>query len=126
MLIQRSNGGAQPWHPGELIAPGEHLDFLYSSPTPAYLTLVAVDPQGEPAVLFDAGAAEPLPAGSSRPLGLGADVDEVPGEERIDAYFCASYLTSEGALTSWRAGTPPPGCTVESLIFMKAPSQKKK
>ncbi len=82
--------------PGERVAPGDAVRFAVSTPAPAYVAVLSLDPAGKAWVYFPEGPrAVRIPAGTEVPLPLGTRLDTTVGEERLLALFCASPVELE-------------------------------
>jgi hypothetical protein len=82
--------------PGETVSPGDAIRFAVSTPTPAYVAVLSVDPLGKASVYFpQTERAAQVPAGSEVPLPLGTRLDATTGEERLLGLFCASPVELE-------------------------------
>ncbi|HZJ54141.1 MAG TPA: DUF4384 domain-containing protein [Myxococcaceae bacterium] len=110
--------------PGESIAPGDAVRFAVSSPTPAFVAVLSLDPAGKASVYFpQAPRAAQVPAGTEVPLPLGTRLDATMGEERLLGIFCASPVELEPirlGLERDRDGAPlPADCQGLRWSFVK-------
>jgi hypothetical protein len=110
--------------PGETVSPGDAVRFAVSSPTPAYVAVLSVDPLGRASVYFpQADRAAQVPAGSEVPLPLGTRLDATTGEERLLGLFCASPVELEPirlGLEQGQDGAPlPADCQGLRWSFVK-------
>jgi hypothetical protein len=109
---------------GETVSPGDAVRFAVSTPTPAYVAVLSVDPAGRASVYFpQATHAAQVPAGSEVPLPLGTRLDATTGEERVLGLFCASPVELEPirqALERGHDGVPlPADCQGLRWSFVK-------
>jgi hypothetical protein len=82
--------------PGESVSPGDAVRFAVSTPLPAYVAVLSLDPAGKASVYFpQEPRAARVPAGSEVPLPLGTRLDATTGEERLLGIFCASAVELE-------------------------------
>jgi hypothetical protein len=82
--------------PGESVSPGDAVRFAVSSPAPAYVAVLSLDPSGRASVYFPQGPRAALsPAGTEVPLPLGTRLDATTGEERLLGIFCTSAVELE-------------------------------
>jgi len=110
--------------PGETVSPGDSVRFAVTTPAPAYVAVLSVDPAGKASVYFPQGAhAAQVPAGSEVPLPLGTRLDATTGEERLLGLFCASPVELEPirqALERGQDGAPlPADCQGLRWSFVK-------
>jgi len=92
--------------PGEYVAPGDAVRFAVSTPTPAYVAVLSIDPAGRTSVYFpQAARAAHVPAGTEVPLPLGTRLDATTGEERLLGIFCGSAVELEPIRTALERGT---------------------
>src|SRR5262249_10415873 len=110
--------------PGETVSPGDAVRFAVSTPTPAYVAVLSVDPAGKASVYFpQASHAAQVPAGSEAARPLGTRLDATTGEERLLGLFCASPVELEPirqALERGHDGAPlPADCQGLRWSFVK-------
>jgi hypothetical protein len=110
--------------PGEHVSPGDAVRFAVSTPTPAYVAVLSVDPAGRGSVYFPQGArAAQVPAGTEVPLPLGTRLDATTGEEWLLGIFCGSAVELEpirAALERGRSAAPlPADCQGLRWSFVK-------
>jgi hypothetical protein len=75
--------------PGEVVAPGDALNFTASVDHPSYLAILSRDGAQAMTAYYPAGAiAAPLPAGRDQVLPLAVVLDGVLGLERLHGVFC--------------------------------------
>jgi hypothetical protein len=110
--------------PGEVVAPGDALRFVYSSAEPAYLAILSVDGAGTASVYFpDGPLAVSMPMAEEAALPLGTQLDGVLGAEEVVALFCQQPLQLEPVRQALQA-TPSvlpqlPGCRLATFPFTK-------
>jgi len=110
--------------PGETVAPGDAVRFAVSTPAPAFVAVLSLDPAGRASVYFPQGprAAE-VPAGAEVPLPLGTRLDATVGEERLLGLFCTAPVELEPirlALQQARDAAPlPTDCQGLRWSFVK-------
>jgi hypothetical protein len=110
--------------PGETVSPGDAVRFAVSTPAPAYVAVLSVDPAGRASVYFpQASHAAQVPAGSEVALPLGTRLDATTGEERVLGLFCGSPVELEPirqALERGQDGVPlPADCQGLRWSFVK-------
>jgi uncharacterized protein DUF4384 len=110
--------------PGESVAPGDAVRFAVSTPIPAFVAVLSVDPSGRASVYFPQGPrAVQVPAGTEVPLPLGTLLDETTGEERLLGLFCTTPVELEPirlALQQAQDGAPlPTDCQGLRWSFVK-------
>ena len=110
--------------PGEAVAPGDVVRFVYSSLQPRFLAILSVDGAGRASVYFpDGPQAVPVPAAEDAPLPLGTQLDGVLGEELVVALFCQQPQQLEGVRRALQASAPAlpevPGCSSATFHFHK-------
>ena len=95
MYVQHG-GEVRRAEPGEHVAPGDAVRFAVSTPTPAFVAVLSLDPAGKASVYFpQAPRAAQVPAGAEVPLPLGTRLDATTGQERLLGIFCASAVELE-------------------------------
>jgi hypothetical protein len=109
--------------PGEAVAPGDAVRFAVTTPEPAFVAILSVDPAGRASIYFPEGArAAPVPAGNDEPLPLATRLDATVGEERVMGLFCDRPVELEPLRTELEAGgglAMPEGCKVTRWRFVK-------
>ncbi len=110
--------------PGEAVAPGDVVRFVYSSQQPRYLAILSLDGAGVASVYFpDGPETVRVEAAEEAPLPLGTRLDGVLGEERVVALFCEQPRTLEPVRQALQAAAPAlpqvPGCTLATFHFSK-------
>ena len=82
--------------PGESVAPGDAVRFAVSTPVPAFVAVLSLDPAGKASVYFPEGPrAAQVPGGAEVPLPLGTRLDATTGEERLLGLFCTQPVELE-------------------------------
>jgi len=106
--------------PGEIVAPGDALDFAVTIDHAAYLAIVAIDARRVASVYYPEGpTAEPVQAGAEQLLPTGVVLDGVLGVEEVHAVFCARPLSVAEILGAVARGAAPPGCVSDRWILDK-------
>jgi len=110
--------------PGETVSPGDAIRFAVSTPVPAFVAVLSLDPSGRASVYFPPGPrAVQVPAGTEVPLPLGTRLDETTGEERLLGLFCTTPVELEPirlALQQAQDGAPlPTDCQGLRWSFVK-------
>jgi anti-sigma factor RsiW len=110
--------------PGEAVAPGDSVRFVYSSLEPRFLAILSVDGAGVASVYFpDGPEMVRVPAAQDAALPLATQLDGVLGEERVVALFCerprALAPVREALQASRGALLEVPGCAVATFQFTK-------
>jgi hypothetical protein len=95
MFVQHG-GEVRRAGPGESVAPGDAVRFAVSTPSPAYVAVLSVDPAGRASIYFpDGPRAAQVAGGAEVPLPLGTRLDTTTGEERLVGLFCTSPVELE-------------------------------
>ncbi|MGO9764588.1 MAG: zf-HC2 domain-containing protein [Myxococcaceae bacterium] len=110
--------------PGETVAPGDVVRFVYSSQQPRYVAVLSLDGAGVASVYFPDGPetvrVEPA---EDAPLPLGTRLDGVLGQETVVALFCERPRTLEPVRQALQAAAPAlpqlPGCALATFHFRK-------
>jgi hypothetical protein len=110
--------------PGEGVAPGDSVRFVYSSREPSYLAILSLDGAGVATVYFPQGAEMvALPAAQDALLPLATQLDSVLGDETVLALFCRSPHALEPMREALQASGKPlpevPGCRLATFHFTK-------
>lgn len=109
--------------PGEVVAPGDAVRFSVTTPEPAYVAVLSVDPAGRASIYFPAGPmAAPVAAGRDVALPLATRLDATVGEERVVGLFCDRPVELEPLRAGLEAGAGdaiPEGCKVTRWRFVK-------
>ncbi|WP_437500048.1 zf-HC2 domain-containing protein [Sorangium sp. So ce1099] len=116
--------GAVPGGPGEVVHPGDRLQFTYAAAEAGYFALLSVDGARKASIYFPAGAAAaPIQAGEEVPLPSSVVLDETLGPETLYGLFCSAPVDLEpirAALESAPERPPAPaGCRVDRLQIDK-------
>jgi len=119
------NGSVSLGGPGERVAPGDALRFVYSATEPCYLAVLSVDGARKASVYFPQGpAAVRVDAGRDVPLPTSTVLDGTLGHEALYGVFCSTAIDLEPvrAALEARPDAPafPDGCTVDRLTIDKA------
>jgi hypothetical protein len=122
-LYVRHADRVRPAGPRELVAPGDSLQFTYSSERARHLAVLSLDGAGHGTVYFpDAARAEPIDAGRDVPLPRSTVLDEVLGPESLFGLFCDAAIELEPvrqALERDQALPPLDACRVIQLAIEK-------
>ncbi len=109
--------------PGEEVAPGDSVRFAVTTPEPAYVAVLSLDPAGRASIYFPEGTrAAPVAAGTGAPLPLATRLDGTVGEERVLGVFCDRPVELEplrAGLEAGGGGAIPEGCKVTRWRFVK-------
>ena len=110
--------------PGEAVAPGDVVRFVYSSQEPRFVAILSIDGAGVASVYFpDGPQTVRLPAAQEMPLPLGTRLDGVLGEEQVVALFCEQSRELEPIRRAMQAAAPAlpevPGCSLATFHFSK-------
>jgi Putative zinc-finger len=110
--------------PGEGVAPGDSVRFVYSSREPGYLAILSLDGAGVATVYFPQGTEMfAVPAAQDAPLPLATRLDAVLGDETVLALFCASPRALEPLRAALQASATSlsevPGCRLATFHFSK-------
>jgi len=108
---------------GEVVVPGDALEFTASTERAGWLAVVGIDGAKTASVYYPAGAdAAPVAPGRDQTLPLSVILDEVVGAERIYGVFCDRPFTVALAKSIAADGAPlPAGCIVDTLDIEKRP-----
>jgi hypothetical protein len=112
---------ARPGQNGEVVAPGDTLQFRYKSAAPFYGAILSVDGAGKVSRYFpDGPTAAALPAGE-HPLPRSTILDAVLGKETLYALFCADPVALDPLQAQLAAKQPldAAGCRVERIEIEK-------
>jgi hypothetical protein len=109
--------------PGEILHPGDAIEFSYTAVRPGYLAVLSVDGARRASVYYpDAARAAPVTAGEQI-LPQSTVLDDVLGTEHLYAVFCDGAVELEPLRRALerdpRAGIVAGGCSVDSLIVEK-------
>jgi hypothetical protein len=126
-LVQRGQT-AERGAPGQLLRPGDHVRFTYTSAAPAYLAIYAFDFTRTASVFFPQGDRAPrLEAGADTPLDSMVELDQATGKESIHALFCdREFSVEEFRAVLEGSGTlpAPSGCRVHVFDWNKGPPDR--
>ncbi|XYH94073.1 zf-HC2 domain-containing protein [Sorangium sp. So ce1128] len=116
--------GVVPGGPGEVVHPGDRLQFTYSAAEAGYFALLSVDGARKASIYFPAGpAAAPIQPGEEVPLPSSVVLDETLGAEILYGLFCGAPVDLEpfrAALESAPERPPAPaGCRVDRVLIDK-------
>ena len=97
---------------GDVVRPGDAVQFVYSSRAPSFLAILAAGAGGHIQVLYPDGAqAAHAPAGHDVVLPRRTVLDDITGHERAVALFCEHPIDIEPVRRAWQAssgvGEPP-------------------
>lgn len=108
---------------GEIVLPGDAIEFTASTERPGWLAIVSIDGAKKASVYYpDAAAAAQVSPGRDQVLPLSVILDEVVGTERIYGVFCDQPFAVDQAKSIAADGAPlPAGCLVDSLTIEKRP-----
>jgi hypothetical protein len=108
---------------GEIVAPGDSIEFTASTERAGWLAIVSIDAAKKTSVYYpDALAAAPIAPGRDQVLPLSVILDEVVGREWIYGVFCDEPFGVDRAKSIAIDGAPlPAGCIVDSLNIEKSP-----
>lgn len=109
--------------PGEVVASGDAVRFSVTTPRPAWVAVLSVDPAGRASIYFPDGTrAARVEAGADVPLPLATRLDATVGEERVLGLFCDRPVDLEplrAAMERSGDAPAPPGCLVARWTFVK-------
>ena len=121
MYVQH-DGDVRRAGPGETVAAGDAVRFSVTTPRPAYVAVLSVDPNGSGSVYFPlASRAALLPAGQDVPLPVGTRLDSTVGNEHVIGLFCSAPVELEPLRRALERGQDsiPEGCQVTRWSFVK-------
>jgi hypothetical protein len=121
-LFVQHGGDVRRAAAGESIAAGDSVRFAVTTPAPAWVAVLSVDPRGHASAYFPLGArAEAVPAGAEVPLPIATRLDGTMGEEKILGLFCSSPVELAPVLAALQGGNAliPDGCQVTRWSFVK-------
>jgi hypothetical protein len=105
---------------GEIVVPGDALEFTATSDRDGYLAIVSIDRAGAASMYYPAGeTAAPLAPGRDRTLPSSVILDDSLGAERIVGLLCDRAISVETAEQIARASVVPPGCASDELAIEK-------
>lgn len=109
--------------PGDVVFPGDALDFAASCDRPAYLAILSRDGAGTVSVYYPDGPnAAPVAAGHDQLLPLSVVLDGVLGHEQLYGAFCDRPIAVEPLAAAVRGAAWPAGCVVDTLAIEKRPA----
>ena len=122
-FIERG-GAIWPGRPGEIVRPGDTIQFTTTTDVPGFVAVLSVSPDGQVDVLYPEGRkAAAIPAGREVGLPASTILDDTLGQERIVGLFCSQAVELEPvrlALQAQPATLPPPtGCHTEVFTWNK-------
>ena len=108
---------------GEIVVPGDALEFTASSERAGWLAIVSIDAAKNASVYYPAEAdAAPVTPGRDQVLPLSVILDGVLGAERIYGVFCDRPFPVAQAKSIAADGAPlPAGCVTDTLDIVKSP-----
>jgi hypothetical protein len=109
---------------GEVVAPGDRLQLVYTSFAPRFVAVLSRDGSGRASIYFPREPrAMRLGPGTKTPLPYGLDLDDTTGTETLYGLFCDRAEALEPlrrALEMDRdRASFPRGCHVDQVIFQK-------
>jgi hypothetical protein len=110
--------------PGEVVYPGDALQFTYSTQRASYLALVSVDGAGKASLYFPESAeAAPIEPGQDVALPISTVLDDTLGGETVVGLFCAAPIPLEPLRAAFEANAAAPplpaGCQSSRISFVK-------
>jgi hypothetical protein len=121
LFVARGNT-VRPSASGDIVAPGDGLQFTYTLPERRFFALLGRDGRGTVSVFFPDGAQTvPLAPGRDVSLPRSTILDDVLGQERLYGVFCERETPLGPLRADLLAGRAPsaPGCEVEPFILEK-------
>jgi len=107
--------------PGEVVFPGDALDFIASTDRPGFLAVISSDGAHKRSVYYpDGPTAAPVGVGREQMLPLSVVLDDVVGLERLVGVFCDRAIAVdqlEAAIAQDAA--LPNGCVADTLTIEK-------
>jgi len=122
----KHDGAVREGGDGERVAPGDALQFTYSTTQSGYLAIFSVDGAARASVYWPRGErAAPIVVGRDVSVSESVVLDDTLGPETIYGLFCAEPIAVEvirSSLEHDSRGEPhADGCTVERLGLVKVP-----
>jgi len=108
--------------PGELLRPGDAIEFSYEAPAHGYLAVLSRDGAGHASIYFPTGSRAQALAPGPHLLAQSTTLDAVLGRELLYALWCEAPVELEpirSVLESSREPPLAPGCRVETLEVEK-------
>jgi putative zinc finger protein len=123
VLVERAGVSRTAVH-GDRVAPGDILGFVVRSPTPAYVAVLGRDARSAVTVYFPSTPmAEKVEAIDGVRLDSAIELDSVPGEETVLAFFCEEPVPVAALADAVRgAGARLPavsGCGADRVVLVK-------
>ncbi|MEA2695993.1 MAG: hypothetical protein QOI66_264 [Myxococcales bacterium] len=121
LYVARSNT-VRPSASGDVVAPGDRLQFTYTLAQERFFALLERDGRGAVNVFFPDGAsAALLSPGVNVSLPRSTILDDVLGEERLYGLFCQQAVTLQPLRDALSAGRVPsaPDCETEAFLLEK-------
>jgi len=108
--------------PGELLRPGDAIEFSYEAPSAGYLAILSLDGAGQASTYFPIGSHAQALSPGTHLLEQSTILDAVLGRETLYAVWCEAPVELEPmrrALQSSRVAPRVPGCRSESFEVEK-------
>lgn len=106
--------------PGEIVRPGDAINFTLSTDAPAYVAIISVDGAGVVSAYYPEGAtAAAIPAGRDQVLPRSVLLDDTLGSERVVAAFCDRPIAVAEIAAAVARGAIPSGCVGDALRLDK-------
>jgi hypothetical protein len=123
-LFVEHGGAIRAAGPGEVVAPGDRLQFAYSTTELQFLAIIGIDATGSAEVYYPSNdAAAAISIGEHVTLDRSIVLDDSVGTETIYGLFCARPTALAAVLDELRArggrALEVSGCTVETLRIGK-------
>jgi hypothetical protein len=121
-LFVEHGGAVRAAGPDEPVAPGDRLQFAYSSADAQFLAIVSIDAAGTASVYYAANdGAAPISAGEHVTVDRSIVLDDTLGTETIYGLFCTRPIAVATVLDDLRAARTPQasGCVVETVRIGK-------
>jgi len=112
----------RPSASGDVVAPGDRLQFTYTLSQGRFFALLERDGRAAVNVFFpDGPSAAPLAPGANVSLPRSTILDDVLGEERLYGLFCEQAVKLQPLRDALSAGRVPsaPDCEVEAFLLEK-------
>lgn len=110
---------------GEIVVPGDAIEFTASTERPGWIAIVSIDGAKKASVYYpDAATAAQVSPGRDQVLPLSVILDDVVGTERIYGVFCDQPFPVDEARSIAVDGAPlPAGCALDTLTIEKRPGR---
>lgn len=106
--------------PGEVVMPGDAVNFTVSADAPAFVAIISVDGAGKVSVYYpDGPTAAAIRAGRDQVLPRSVLLDDTLGLERVAAAFCDRPLAVAELAAAVARGATPSGCVLDGLTLDK-------